>query len=168
MRKTDRFLIGIVTGIVILVIVALVVALRRPEETYRTDDTPAAVVHNYLLALHRQDYARAHSYLSPTLPGYPKTVEAFTSTVLAHSWSFGQDQESVGFTIRDTRQPLPDQATVIVEERHFSRSGLLGSNEWSQQFTMRLVRVDGAWRLTGSESYRYWVACWNDSKGCTN
>ena len=39
------------------------------------------MVHNYLLALQRQDYERARSYLSPTLSGYPADVEQFAADV---------------------------------------------------------------------------------------
>lgn len=168
MQKTDRFLIGIVSGIAILVLIALTVALRRPEETYRTDDTPAAVVHNYLLALRREDMVRAHACLSSSLPGYPQTLEAFIGDINNNWWYFGQDQATVGFIIGATREPVPDRAAVTVEARQFSRSGLLDSYEWSEEFEMYLVRADGQWRLTGSRGNRYWVHCWELPEGCSN
>ena len=77
MKDTDRFLLGMVAGILALVVVAFVLVLRQPEPTYRDDDSPAAAVHNYLLATHRKEFERAYEYLSPTVAGYPETEEAF-------------------------------------------------------------------------------------------
>jgi hypothetical protein len=71
MKSTDKFLIGIVVGIVLLVVAAFVITLARPEPTYQVEGTPESVAHNYLLALQKEDYQRAYGYLSPTLKGYP-------------------------------------------------------------------------------------------------
>jgi hypothetical protein len=40
MKSNDRFLIGIVVGVLLLVIISFVVVLRQPLPTYRPDDTP--------------------------------------------------------------------------------------------------------------------------------
>ena len=54
MKTTDKILIGIVAGIILLIIVALVVTLSRPEPTYQPEDTPEGIAHNYLLALQKE------------------------------------------------------------------------------------------------------------------
>ena len=71
MKSTDKFLISIVIGIMLLVVVAFGIAFLRPEPTYQSEDTPEGVVHNYLMALQREEYYRAYSHLSPVIPGYP-------------------------------------------------------------------------------------------------
>ena len=40
MKSTDKFLIGIVVAIVLLIIAALAVTLTQPEPTYLAEDTP--------------------------------------------------------------------------------------------------------------------------------
>jgi len=77
MKNTDKFLVGIVVGVVVLVATAFAVALLRPKPTYQLEDTPKGVAHNYLLALQQEDYKRAYGYLSPTIEGYPTSAEAF-------------------------------------------------------------------------------------------
>ena len=55
MKSTDKVLIAIVAGIILLIIVAFVVALAKPEPTYQAEDTPEGVAYNYLLALQRKN-----------------------------------------------------------------------------------------------------------------
>ena len=70
--KNDKFLIGIIAGIVLLVVVAIIMVLTRGQgEDYIADDAPAGVVHNYFLALQRKDYERAYSYLADDLQSKP-------------------------------------------------------------------------------------------------
>jgi hypothetical protein len=56
MKKSDKFLIGIVVVVVLLIVVALVITLTRPEPSYQAEDTPESVAANYLLALQKRDY----------------------------------------------------------------------------------------------------------------
>ena len=54
--KQDRFLIGILIGIVILVVAALTVFFTRKDNLiYVTEETPEGVVQNYVVALHKRD-----------------------------------------------------------------------------------------------------------------
>jgi len=46
MKITDKFLIGSVAGVILLVSVAFAVAFLRPKPTYQSDDTPEGVAHN--------------------------------------------------------------------------------------------------------------------------
>ena len=63
--KEDRFLIAILSGIGVLIIISLVLFfIRRTEFTYVSEDTPEAVVQNYIVALHMGDYERAYRYLA--------------------------------------------------------------------------------------------------------
>jgi hypothetical protein len=63
--RQDRFLIGILAGIGVLVVLSLAIFfVRRSGLEYGTEDTPEGVVRNYIVALQRQDYARAYGYLA--------------------------------------------------------------------------------------------------------
>jgi hypothetical protein len=55
--KQDRFLLGILVGIGVLIVVALALFFTRQDnQDYVSDTTPEGVVHNYALALYKDDY----------------------------------------------------------------------------------------------------------------
>src|SRR3972149_5217748 len=63
--KQDRFLIGILIGIGVLILLALVLFFTRQENRdYVADNTPDGVVHNYVLAVLNKDYQKAYGYLA--------------------------------------------------------------------------------------------------------
>ena len=63
--KKDRFLIGIMVFIAVLVIAAIVLLVTRGTgQSYQTGDSPEAIVYNFTLAVTRADYDRAYSYLA--------------------------------------------------------------------------------------------------------
>jgi hypothetical protein len=163
MKGTDRFLIGIVAGAVLLVAVVLAIALLAPNRPgYRPDDTPDGVAHNYLLALHLEDYARAHSYLSPTLPGYPAGAGEFAAGVESRRWNFASLDDDVSLAVESVRG-TGDRVRVLVRETRFYEGGLFDLGHHSSTFDLVLVREEGAWRI--SESARYWNDCWSRPGG---
>jgi hypothetical protein len=162
MKVTDRFLVGIVAGVVLLVGVAFAVAFLRPEPEYRPDDTPEGVTHNYLLALRQYDYARAHGYLSPRLPGYPANSEEFAQDVRDNSYNFDLDDRSVTLEVESARL-TGNTATVTVRRTVFYGGGLFDSSEYSGSFDVRLRREGGGWKIV--EAGQYWAYCWG-SRGC--
>lgn len=73
--KQDRFLIGILVGIGGLIIVAVgAFFVRQDSYDYVTDTTPDGVVHNFLFAIHQEDYERAYGYLADR-EGKPSLTE---------------------------------------------------------------------------------------------
>lgn len=64
--KKDRFLIGILAGIGVLITAALVVFFIRQGDgqTYTQENTPDGIVHNYVLALQQGDFQKAYGYLA--------------------------------------------------------------------------------------------------------
>ncbi|WP_287907085.1 hypothetical protein [Chloroflexus sp.] len=161
-QSSDRFLLGIIGGTVVLVVVALVMVLTRSTPDYRPDNEPSAVVFNYLLAIQRGDYERAYTYLSPTLPGYPSSVQKMRSDL---SW-LSNSNEEVSFAIADTKIN-GDQATVTVRETRFYRGGLIGGSQTTSTFTMDLQRNADGWQLIGSTSWEMWSSCWSQKGGCS-
>ena len=165
MKGTDKFLIGVVVGVLALVCVASAVVLLRPKPTYLGEDTPEGVAHNYLFALHQKEYARAYSYLSPALTGYPKSLEAFAENIRRDAYSFPIDDDSITLEVQPGRGIAITSETVEVpvRETRFFGGGLF-SSESSSTFTMDLKRENGAWRIISSDSY--FVTCWTARDGC--
>lgn len=164
MKTADKFLLGIVVGIVILVIVVFAVAFFRPKPAYLPEDTPGGVAHNYLLALRQKDFKRAYSYLSPTIAGYPATQQFFVKNIRTYNWSFRLDEEDVALTVTSA-SISGNRAIVKVHETRFSQIGLFGEDS-TRDFEMQLQYFDqlSSWKIVEADSY--WNMCWNKSGGC--
>lgn len=162
MKSTDKFLIGIVAGSVLLVIVAFAITLARPEPTYRAEDTPEGVAHNYLLALQQDEVTRAYGYLSPALPGYPGDENAFARHMDDQSWLFRR-AEDITLAV-DSAKVSGDRATVKVRESRFRGGELFDSSQSTSTFDMTLEREGGAWKIVDGEYY--FARCWKLDRGC--
>lgn len=165
MKKNDKLLIGIVSGIVLLVVVAFGIALSKPKPTYKAEDTPDGVAFNYLFALQQKDDERAYGYLSPSIAGYPRTVESFANDVGDRSyWFRGVNDSSTTLEV-DSVDINGKRAYVTIRETHFYEGDLFSSGEYTNSFHMTLRQDEnGAWKIVESDSY--WLWCWNDSDGC--
>jgi hypothetical protein len=164
MKSTDRFLIGIVVGIIILVAVAFGVALSKPEPAYQSDATPGGVVINYLTALRQEDYERAYAYLSPDILGYPKTLAAFRQVIRNYSYNPGLQNTASLEVISEKMEGSFGRVTV--RETQFNPGGLFDSGEYQHtiSFTVTQTPGTGEWKIeTGEE---YWGWCWNQAEGC--
>ncbi len=162
MKSTDKFLVGIVAGIVVLVVLAFIVTLTRPEPTYQAEDTPEGVAHNYLLALQKEDYERAHGYLSLTLEGYPANVDEFVKAMTDYSWRFRLDSD-VTLAVESTRVS-GSQATVKVRESRFRGGGLLDNGQSTRLFDVELQIEENVWKITDGDYY--FARCWQSNEGC--
>jgi hypothetical protein len=162
MKSTDKFLIGIVIGIVLLVVAAFVVTLTRPAPTYQAEDTPEGVTHNYLLALQKENYQRAYGYLSPTLKGYPVSAERFAEDVEGFSWVFRLDTDTT--LAVESATVTANRAVVKVRESRFNGRRLFDSSQSITIFEIKLQLEDGEWKIVDADYYFAW--CWKQSEGC--
>lgn len=162
MKTTDKVLIGIVGGIILLIAAAFLVTLNRAEQNYQDEDTPEGVAHNYLLALQKEDYGRAYGYLSPTLKGRPRSQERFSQHVQRYSWNF-RLEASTTLAVESTKL-IGDNATVTVRETQFRGGGLFDSGQSTFTFDMKLRLNNGEWKIV--HSTYYFAPCWEDAKGC--
>jgi hypothetical protein len=162
MKTTDKMLIGIVVAILLLIVAALAITLTRPEPTYGAEDTPEGVTHNYLLALQREEFERAFGYLSPTLKGYPATVERFVDDIHDNPWSFRLDTDTT--LMVGAASITGNNATVRVRESRFEGGDLFGSGQSTLDIEMQLHREDGVWKIVNA--FDYFAMCWNEAKGC--
>lgn len=149
--KQDRFLLGILAGIAVLVLVALIVFFVRPDRLdYAEADTPDGVFHNYIVALHLKDYEKAYSYLAEA--EYKPTLDEFSQAFLLNHVT----PSSAGVEVVSA-QISGENASVQVSLLHnpsdpFS-SGYRGSDYAS------LVRQDGQWKIKQAP-YPFWYYDW--------
>jgi hypothetical protein len=160
MLRTDKFLAGIVVGVLLLAAIAFAVTLTRPKPAYRAGSEPADVAYNYVLALQRKDYPLAYSYLSPTLKGYPASADAFALDVQKHGWSFQPE----GAVQIEKAEVHDQQALVWLRTTSFEPSGLFESRSSARTSTMTL-RQAGGWKIVAADSY--WLWCWDSASGCS-
>lgn len=162
--KGDKFLIGIVAGIIVLVIAAVVaVLLRSPEnEEYVADDTPEGVVHNYFLAIQRKDYEKAHSYLSDAIESKPD-LDKFIRDIGYNSDTRASLQ--IGETqLGDVHSQVEVSITTYYGPGGFLDFGF-DSNSYTSQGTATLQATNGGgvWKLTGFP-YPYWGYDWDQAR----
>jgi len=161
-KSSNRLLMAIVIGAVVLVGIAIGVTLLQPEPDYLSEDTPEGIAHNYLFALEKGEYQRAYSYLSPNLPGYPITLEIFIESIEDSSYQFRMDRDT---TLRvDSVKSNGETAAATINENIFYSGDIFGSNEYTNQFKMDLRLEDGEWKIIDSERYFAW--CWDREEGC--
>ncbi len=160
MKSSDKFQIGIVVGIILLVVVAFTPTLNREEPDYMAEDTADGVAFNYLLAILKEEYERAYGYLSPGLLRYPANVETFASDIGDQPWSFS----SIGNVTLVVRAAAVtgNSATVKVYETTSYYTGLSLGQTVSKQanlaFEMILELMDGVWKITDSDYH--FASCW--------
>jgi hypothetical protein len=149
--KQDRFLIGILVGIGVLVIVALALFFTRQDnQEYVSDATPEGVVKNYVLALYKDDYEKAYSYLADgdNKPTYNEFRQSFFNHLV--------DPSNVGLEIG---------ATDIVGEEAYVKVYLIynSSGPFSDSYrnseSARLERQGGEWKLL-QMPYNFWLYDW--------
>jgi hypothetical protein len=151
--KTDKFLIGIVVGIVLLVIAAIVIVLARGQnEDYIADDTPNGVVHNYFLAVQRKEFEKAHGYLSDEIEDKPNLDEFIASVDNQNETAL-----KIGAVTIDN-----DRARVDVAISNYYGGGPFDSGRYTNQETAYLRQdANGDWKIF-EFPYPYW-GYWNEN-----
>lgn len=139
--KQDRFLMGILIFIGLLVAAALgLFFLRNEKPAYGVEDTPEGVLHNYAVALQLHDYQRAYGYLAEKddKPTYNAFQQAFLTRQL--------DTSTSALQIGDV-QMLEDGTAWVNVTIQFVGNGLF-NNSWSSNDKGTLVTQKGSWKIT--------------------
>ncbi len=151
--KQDRFLTGILIGIALLIVAALIVFFSRQKQaTYVPDSTPEGVVHNYVLAILNKDYQKAYGYLADL--DHKPTLDQFRQAFAVGRLTPGaNDGIKLG------------KATVIgndasVEVNMVNAPSDPFSSGYNNVGTAQLVKQNGAWKLSTMPAYNLWDYSW--------
>lgn len=153
--KQDRFLLGILVGIAVLIVVALGLFFTRQDtQTYLTADTPEAVVFNYVLAVTEKDYQKAYSYLADLdhKPTYDEFRQSFFNGMVS--------PDEVGVDV--------GEATVHGDEANVEMNMVYSASDpftsgYRNEDHALLVRQDDAWKIS-SMPYNFWDYNWYQPK----
>jgi hypothetical protein len=150
--KQDRFLIGILIGIGVLIVVALAIFFtRQDKQTYISESTPDGVVHNYVLALLNKDYQKAYGFLADlnNKPTYDQFRQAFATGQLNPS--------NVGVKI-GTADITGEDASLEVDLINAPSDPF--SSEYSNNGSAQLIKQNGAWKISSMPTYNLWDYSW--------
>ena len=150
--KQDRFLMGILIGIGLLVVLALVVFFARGDtQSYLPEDAPEGVVHNYVLAVLNKDYEKAYGYLAD-LENRP-TFDEFRRPFLNGYVNPENTAVDVG-----EAEISGDEASVEVTQIYSSSDPF--STGYRDVQRAILVKQSGAWKLSSMPAYNFWDYSW--------
>lgn len=153
--KQDRFLLGILVGIAVLIVVALGLFFTRQDtQTYLTTDTPEAVAFNYVLAVTEKDYQKAYSYLADLdhKPTYDEFRQSFFNGMV--------NPDEVGVDVGEATVH-GDEASVELN-LVYSASDPFSSGYRNEDKAL-LVRQSDAWKIS-SMPYNFWDYNWYQPK----
>ena len=149
--RQDRFLLGILIGIAVVIIAALALFfLRRSEPVYGPDNTPEGVVHNYVVAIQKGDFNRGLSYLA-NAQNRPDIIR-FRQDLL------NLNQNLSGYSLQIGDSQINGDSAIIVVTIIQAGSGLFGGSS-SQLQNATLVREASGWKISAMP-YPYWSYDW--------
>ncbi len=150
--KQDRFLTGILAGIGVLILLALVLFFARKEDKkeYKTANSPEAVVYNYVLAITSDDYKKAYSYLAEK--DYKPTYEQFRQSF----FNGNVNPENVGVDVGESKID-GDDALVDLNLVYSPNDPFSGG--YTNTDRAQLVRQNGEWKITYMP-YNFWAYDW--------
>jgi hypothetical protein len=150
--KQDRFLLGILVFIGLLIIAALALFfIRQDTQVYVADDTPEGVIRNYALALQKQDFQRAYDYLADK--ENKPTYDAFRRLFLTNQLDVSSNALQVGnIQYIDSGEVTVSVSVLYAGSGPFTQS-------WSSTDTATLVQQGGTWKLSYMP-YPFWSYDW--------
>lgn len=146
MLNSGRLLALVAAGALVLLVAAIVTVLVvRPKETTYLAGSPQAVVQRYFKALNARDYA---------------AVRATFSASLAANCTEGRIQaERAERSLEASRVEISnarvtgESAAIDVTIRHEGNGGFLGNSGYTDKEQYRLIREQGAWRMTAESGF---------------
>jgi hypothetical protein len=149
--KQDRFLLGILIGIGVLVIVALAFFfIRRSQPVAISDSTPDGVVQNYVLAVQKGDYDRAYGYISEA--SNKPNKDLFRQRLMEMQSQFA------GASIQIDDVEINGQNALVLLVVIHDNGGLFGDT-YRQFDSANLIQQSGAWKLSRMPQ-PYWGYDW--------
>lgn len=149
--KQDRFLIGILVGIGLLIIVAVgAFFVRQGSYDYVADTTPDNVVHNFLYAIHQEEYERAYGYLADR-EGKPSLTEFRSQLSQGNTRYSSAVIRIVSYDILENEDGSRE-SVVELEIDHISRGPF--DTGYNSSDVAILVEQDGQWKIN---EMPYWL-----------
>jgi len=150
--KQDRFLLGILIFIVLLVVIALgIFLIRGDDQSYGSEDSPEGVVWNYTLAVQNMDFERAYSYLADNI--HKPDFETFRYSFLNNQL----DTNNASIQIGATRNSGGFEAFVEVAVIYSSNDLFSSPNPRGE--IASLIKQSQDWKIT-SMPHPYWGWDW--------
>ena len=153
--KQDRFLLGILAGIGLLIVLSIVLFfIRREPQAYGLDDTPEGVVRNYVLAIQKEDFDRAYTYIydEENKPNLAKFTQSF---LLEGRYPANTSVQLGETSITGTKARV--EVTIIYSSNDpFDRT-------WDENNSALLTQQNGEWRIV-TMPYPYWGWDWYTEK----
>jgi|MTBAKMStandDraft_1061839.scaffolds.fasta_scaffold32638_2 hypothetical protein len=150
--KNDRFLNGLIAGIGILILIALVLFfVRQQQAEYRPGNEPNDVAHNYILGIMKRDFEKAYDYLAE---GSEKpSLSQFQQELSRQANEINRANVTIGEVFVDG-----ENASVQLNIRQSYERPLLTNASRYAEFA-QLVLENGEWKLT-SMPYPLWSWNW--------
>jgi hypothetical protein len=149
--RQDRFLLGILIGIAVLVVAAVSLFFaRRGTLAYGPEDTPAGVTRNYIVALKKNELDRALGYLAE-FEGRPDSF-AFRQTFQQY-----QASEVAGTGVEVGEETVDGERAFV--QVSMIRGGGLFNDVYRDTQSAELVRQGGAWKVKNMP-YPFWNFSW--------
>jgi hypothetical protein len=134
-QRSRVLMIVLISGIALVVIVALIAVFTRGGPVQYAADTPEGVVQRYSQAVVEGDYDAAESYLTPELVENCRRPQ--------------NDLADVRVTLLNTLE-RDTTATVEVGIAASYGGGLFGSSTYEYEASFSLRMVDGDWLIEGT------------------
>ena len=149
--KQDRFLTGILIGIGTLILLALgLFFTRQDKKDYLTEKSPYAATYNYVLAVTKDDYKTAYTYLADrqNKPTYDEFRQSF--------FNGNVSPNNVGVNI-GTAEVDGDEAYVDLTLVYSSSDPF--SSGYNNTDSAQLVNQGGDWKIIYMP-YSFWAYDW--------
>lgn len=149
----DRFLLGIVAGVILLVLISIVIVLmtRTPRPAPPAD--PASiigVVQGYVEATRAGDAEKARSYLT-------REARALSEERARQNPYSSTYDNNVRIIVEASSQTETTAEAKVTISRFYARSDPFSSNTSHRTVTVKLLREDGQWRITQPiEPYQFY------------
>jgi hypothetical protein len=159
MQRHDKFFIIIIIGVVLLIVVALVIMFTSDAAEYVDDSSPEGVAQNFLLALQKEDYSRAYSYLSKTIPDFPNTLSQFKTSIGEQEFTV-ERRKALVFSVESVELVGSTRAEVTFTEIRSSGSGLLSGDQSFGYFSITLLKENDQWKVKECSNYLFFSWKW--------
>ena len=140
----DRFLLAIVAGTILLVVLSVVVVFTfgRARTTPPPDpNSPAGVVHGYVEAVRAGEIERSRGDLT-------RAARAEAEARDRQSTYRPSRDDNVRIVVEPVTQTETTAEVKVTISRFYARSDPFSSSTYHNDTTVRLIREDGAWRIS--------------------